>query len=223
MPSVDTILCVHRSGGWCNHQHVVALQGLCAMYAPGIRFVALSDESIEGVEVIPLANPELPGWWAKVDLFRPDLGQLGRIFFMDLDTVIIGDLTPFIESSSGKPIITSDWYYGGPSQSLLIYEGGELEKIYKGFWDDPKYWMTEGDKMKKPNFGDQILVRQEFSGSFRYIQDEFSGLVGSFKVTFNSNNPTANCRIVGFHGKPRPDDISQRWILEYHQCKMLQI
>lgn len=190
---------------------------MCEQHAPGVRFIALSDTEIHGVETLPLNHPEHAGWWAKAELFRPDLEKLGRIFFMDLDTVIVGSLEPFMIDNPGRPIVTEDWYYGGPSQSLLIYEGGELSRIYEEFMKDPQYWMLEGDKMKQPNFGDQILVRQEWSGEFRYIQAVYPGLVGSFKATFHQRKPPAVVRIVGFHGHPRPHEVNQGWLEDYRK------
>ena len=58
------------------------------------RFVCLSNEPVDGVETVPLESG-LPGWWAKIELFRRDYGE--RMLFLDLDTLVVDDLAPIAD------------------------------------------------------------------------------------------------------------------------------
>lgn len=55
------------------------------------RFVCLSNVDVEGIETVPLVS-DLPGWFAKLELFRPGNGLRGRVLYLDLDTLVTGDL-----------------------------------------------------------------------------------------------------------------------------------
>jgi hypothetical protein len=88
------ILTVLRSGGEYEPKHVQAVQRQVARWAPGVSFGCLSDTPIEGVDCIPLRH-NWPGWFAKLELFRPDLG--GRFLYTDLDNLIVGPLDDILE------------------------------------------------------------------------------------------------------------------------------
>ena len=53
------------------------------------------DANLPG-EVIPLKY-DWPGWWAKMELHRPDLPK-GLSLYLDLDTTIVRDMTPLIKA-----------------------------------------------------------------------------------------------------------------------------
>lgn len=81
------------------------------------RFVCFTDDPAglaPGVEVLPLPELGLPPGhpdlrWRKLGLFRRDLGGLrGMGLFLDLDLVIVGDLTPFFELPGDFLIIRDD-------------------------------------------------------------------------------------------------------------------
>lgn len=58
------------------------------------KFVCLSNVEVP-VERIALMN-NWQGWWSKIELFRPGLFE-GRVLFLDLDLLVMKDLTPMIE------------------------------------------------------------------------------------------------------------------------------
>jgi hypothetical protein len=49
----------------------MSLHSQVARYLPGIRFVCLADTPVT-CERWPLLD-DWPGWWAKMELFRPDI------------------------------------------------------------------------------------------------------------------------------------------------------
>ena len=96
-----TIACVLKTGVWRNRHmrveygpdHVRWLRDQFPRYVgTAYRFVCLSDIPIAGVDVIPLRD-DLPGWWSKLELFR----ELEDAFYVDLDTVIVGDITRMVK------------------------------------------------------------------------------------------------------------------------------
>jgi hypothetical protein len=118
------------------------------------KFICLTNKNFEikGIECIPLEH-NWPGWWSKIELFRPDLPNT-RTLYLDLDLVVIKDLLPFIEYP-GELITCSA--FGNPqnhkgkrvhgvrrgyNSSVMVFDRGEFtEKIYKLFNRAPKRWM----------------------------------------------------------------------------------
>ena len=94
------------------------------------------------VRTIPLVEG-LPGWWAKINLFDPllDIGQ--RILYLDLDVLLINDLTPLIEYStpairgcfSGKPTTKPDdmGQVIRYNSSVMLWDRGQLSDVYTEF------------------------------------------------------------------------------------------
>lgn len=83
------VLTVLRSGGEYGPQHVQAIQRQLKQWAPDAALTCLSDVDVPGVDTIPLHH-SFPGWWAKLELFRP--GLPADFLYTDLDNVILGPL-----------------------------------------------------------------------------------------------------------------------------------
>lgn len=82
------IALVLRSGGDYNASDV---QWLVNQLPKDYEIICLTDLKclhVPGVKVIPLINQwqKCRGWWAKIELFRPDITD--DLFYLDLDTVI---------------------------------------------------------------------------------------------------------------------------------------
>lgn len=60
------------------------------------RFVCLSNVEIDDVERLPFKH-DWPGWFSKIELFRPGNGLEGRVLYLDLDVLITGNLQPIAE------------------------------------------------------------------------------------------------------------------------------
>lgn len=224
-----TIMTVFKSGGDYTKEYVARLRrGVAQHLEAEHRFVCLTDtveksktidgvkcndaseyDEETGVEWIALEN-DYPGWWSKVEAFSPRLEKYGRILFLDLSCIPVGDLAD-IAAYDGPACITSDWYYGGPSQSVVNYAPGEMRAVWDLFMSDPEKWMAEGDKRIAPNFGDQILVNEVFGDGLDRWQDEFPGHVVSFREHCQDGVPRG-ARLVKFHGYPRIHECEEPWV-----------
>jgi hypothetical protein len=111
------VLCM-KWGTKYGPEYVNRLYGMVRRHLRGdFRFVCLTDRS-EGVraEVTCLPIPALalpPGsperGWTKLTTFEADLhGLTGTALFLDLDVVIVDDITPFFEQP-GAFLIIHDW------------------------------------------------------------------------------------------------------------------
>jgi hypothetical protein len=168
-----TIACVYKSraispvGGLIGGTYDVTwVQKLQRAVARNItvphRFVCLTDVSILGVETIPLRH-NWPGWWSKVELFRPGLFH-GPVLYFDLDVMITGNLDPMT----------------GPFEGMVML-GDKLDGIMNStamWWDasDPVYLPiyarfatnVSGEVAARQGInalGDQSLIQSTLEGS----------------------------------------------------------
>jgi hypothetical protein len=113
----DRIVLCMKWGTKYGAEYVNRLYGMVERHLKGnFRFVCLTDNSMgvrPDVECMPLPTLDLaPGadrGWPKLTTFKADLhGLRGTALFVDLDIVIVGDITPFFEQP-GEFLIIKDW------------------------------------------------------------------------------------------------------------------
>lgn len=210
------IACVLKTGRWktgigSRHvdyrpEHVQWLQMQCARYAPGVRFVCLSNVEIDGVETIPLEH-NWPGWWSKMELFKHDLG---RVLYIDLDTVIVGPLAEMLEYPHKFTALQA--LNNKPAKQLnsgLMAWQGARPDLFEPFAADPDYWIKAC--VTGNCWGDQGFINRHLP-KWEAWQTLFPGAVGSFKNTWNRRKPPPSARVVCFHGEPKPFAVDQDWI-----------
>lgn len=119
-PSTDThrvVVCM-KWGSKYGVEYVDRLYAMVRRHLRGdFRFVCLTDrsEGVRGeVQCLPIPPLDLPPGipergWTKLTTFSADLhGLRGTALFLDLDVVIVDDITPFFEHP-GEFLIIHDW------------------------------------------------------------------------------------------------------------------
>ncbi|ELH8609714.1 hypothetical protein Q8V93_003444 [Enterobacter asburiae] len=196
------IATVMKSGGEYCPEHV---QRLHAQFH-GLASVCLSDVTIPDVKTVPLRH-DWPGWFAKMELFNPDLIQ-DDILYFDLDTLIIGNPEPYLHDDRFRML--SDFYHPEkPASGMMFIPHSKKSRI----WDA---WMKAPQKWIQKYRGDQDVL-QTICG--RDVE-RFGSSVKSYKVHvaalgmpgWHSRRSLGTGRIplgtdvLCFHGYPRPWD-----------------
>jgi len=93
-----TVLCVWVRGHVpFTAEYVTRLRSMARRALPHHRFVCLTDQSNKlppDMETVEASAPgHLKGWWSKVRLFDPGLPLYGRLLYLDLDVLLVGDMT----------------------------------------------------------------------------------------------------------------------------------
>ena len=155
---------------------------------PGL--VALSDVPIEGIRTIPLAH-DWPGWWAKMELFRPDIP--GDLFYLDLDTTVIR-----MPDMPNADAVLTDFGDRSVIGSGLMYL---TEETRARVWAD---WMRFPDVHMKRHTkwpaGDQGFLLPHLRRALRW---QAIAKVYSYKIHCKRGIP-ADADVICYHGKPRP-------------------
>jgi hypothetical protein len=215
---VLTVASVLRSGGIYNVKHVELLEAMVSRHLPAIgRFVCLSDLEIDipNVDRMPLAHG-WPGYYSKLELFRPIFPEGERILYFDLDTVITGSLSTI--AARKEPFIALGDFYRRPprepkirlASGVMMWTASELIDVYKAFARNPNV------EMKQAGFwGDQAVIERYAPGPV-FWQDIVPEHIVSFKCHCQQGLPDG-ARVVAYHGQPKPwSTDSPAWVEKYY-------
>jgi hypothetical protein len=159
----------------------------------------------------PLPYKKLDGWWNKLYLFSKEIPITGRILYIDLDTLITGNIDNILIHNDGfvvlRDFLTGIWPSITTNDSvgsgLISYESHKHSYIWEEFLKNPEKIIQS----IKPN-GDQVWI-QKMQSERLYWQDLFQNQIVSFKVHCNKGLSN-DARIVCYHGKPSiPDSINK--------------
>lgn len=184
------------------------------------RFWCFTDDATginPAIQIEPLRySDQLDSWWNKINLFSSELPiHLGeQIFYIDLDTLITGDITALMTVDVPDIVVLRDFYHGIAKTAGLIGSGlmswqhGQYDFIWQKFIADP----VAAIQSVRPH-GDQAWIEQCVDSWYCW-QDLFPGDVISFKVhCHNGLPPTA--KIVCYHGKPSIPDSATNYTKDW--------
>jgi len=160
-------------------------------------FLCFTDrKKIPGIHCYPPLNA-LPGWWQKPSLFN--LRGYLRFFYLDLDSVVIGSLDPFLNVDhpfcAATCLNLREHVKGGIESTLMVWDEGFGEEILENF---PLNHPPKGFH------GDQNWIAATMSTVWRYPRE----WVISYKWDFKKGKATQETKVLSFHGKPNPHEIN---------------
>lgn len=224
------VACV-RTGDKYSFPYVERLRRMVADHLPAShRFTVLTDRpsaaSAAGMSVVEV--PEgLPGWWAKMALFQPDWRRGHRVIYLDLDTVVVGDLSPLaaVETelavcanftrAAGSP--TWPCHYGSccmvindPDTGLGSVDLGG--SIWRWFHEDGVAHHME----KAGRYGDQMAIQNIVGGGLPLLQDLLPAgfFLNKRDLPQHRDAAPSAASVVVFGGSVRPDNCAVKWIEE---------
>lgn len=144
--TTKTVVCVLNVGKFRNRTYspiwAQRLKNMVGRHLGEHRFVCFSNVEVEGVETIQLRDG-LPGWWGKVEMFRPGVLD-GRVLYIDLDVVVLGDLDPLFEVEGDFVAMKADvdWptrisegkrVTAGLNSGTMAWDAGAVDCLYTDF------------------------------------------------------------------------------------------
>jgi hypothetical protein len=206
---VLTVACVLRSGGDYKAEHVLALRrGVMRHLSVPHRFVCLSDRDLP-CETVRLRHG-WPGWWSKIELFRPGLFD-GPALYFDLDTIVVGPLEG-LGDGHRFTMLENFWDPKKIGSGMMAWSV-PLTEIYEAFARDSAQVMrayTTSDK-----WGDQAFILRHTRTAPEMWQRKYPGKIVSYKFHCRQNLPPKSnvagtaivppgASVICFHGQPRP-------------------
>lgn len=202
-----TIACVYQPSVDYSDEYVYRLRDSVARHcAADHSFVCLTDRRLKSVETIPLVRG-WPGWWSKLELFRPGLFS-GQVFYFDLDTMIVGDVTDIVTREQDFAALSDMYHSERMGSGLLAWNADQdYSALYDTFSRDKIVEYTE----VKERWGDQGWIEHNLLEPADRLQDQFPGRIVSYKVDVRKQGKVPDAAsVVVFHGKPRPHQIQWR-------------
>lgn len=227
------VICVLRSGGDYTPLHVAQLHSrlMETLKGPWL-FHVLTDYQWEVRGLIPnesthvhILKNDWPGWWSKIELFR-NWGLQGKVIFIDLDTVPVGDISPMFDVIPRENLVMlQDFYYKDRAASGVLgwdadcpMTAAVLETVYQTFEDAPERHMKANARWGDQRFLDENLPVRPVLWQDLLPKFPLPGMVVSYKVHIRSvdmrtpNQIPEGVRLICFHGKPRPWCVNEPWI-----------
>lgn len=219
------VMCMKWGKGYAPDYVNVLASAVKKNLAADHRFVCITDDAAgisKDVETYPIPEMGLNetnygfGAWQKLSLFKRDLyGLTGKALFIDLDSMICGDLDPMFDVP-GKLVMIKEWKrpidklkINPPirgASGVLGFELGSMPELYDNFVAKPQTWTNALRN-------DQRYLWQE-QDNITFWPDEY---VISFKRHL-LRAPLVNrilppkpvpegTKVLAFHGRPRPAEV----------------
>lgn len=179
---------------------------------------------IKGVTTVPLRDSDLIGWWAKMELFNPD-GPLGPhdLFYLDIDTVILGDIRPIIEQAQHlrEMVMLSDFFDPQHPASGVMYIPWRTKRRVWDAWSRNPYWHMVKHR-PAGRVGDQGFIADNVSRIRRWdeicprkIVSYKKHIAAPGQLGYTEGKSIGNGEvppeavIACYHGNPRPWNLEQ--------------
>lgn len=174
------------------------------------------------VNILPIQNDVLEGWWYKLMLFQSSFYDIqGEVVFLDLDVVITSDITDLFYYKPGKFVIAYDKATKGYNSSVFRIKIGDFAHVWDGF-------IANKSTIVNTYYGDQDWITKSISNvslwpekwvlSFKKDCDSrakrsygtfgrWLRKKGIYSVSGEVSRPKS-AKVVLFHGKPEPEDVA---------------
>ncbi len=205
------VICVLRSGGIYDAEWVRKLRdGVARNLNVPHRFRCLSDVEVP-CERVALKH-DWPGWWSKIELFRPGVIERPTIYF-DLDTVITGPLDE-VESLPYDFAALRNFHMPEMIGSGVMWFNKVPHQVYERFAACPEDFILFHEIYKSgPYLGDQAFIWDSMLREVPKLTDSFKR-IRSYKYHCKEGLPE-DASVVCFHGKPRPPEVKTDWMMEH--------
>ena len=188
-----TVACVFKTGGVYTREYIRRLRaGVNAHLNWPYQWVCLSDDPEVATHAL---HENLPGWWSKFEVMTL---TGGNVLYLDLDTVIHGDITPLAHVE--RLTLLRDFYRpDGLGSGLMMLPEADRERMWEHWEKSP-----HGHMGRFAIEGDQAVMEQLWLDTAARWQDILPGYVTSYKAHSLTERKASS--VVCYHGAPKPHE-----------------
>lgn len=203
-----TVACV-KHGTKYGPEYVNRLYAMVRRALPGNwRFVCLTDDPQgirDEVGIIDISDNPHRGWWTKLALFDPQTPFADEtIFYLDLDTIIIGDLS-FIEGLKVGFHVLEHSFMPGYNSSVMLFDRAFAAPVFQRFQNsDAERLLSDQDWLEECMPGLDTFTHGLIR-LYRSLDPEIS----------SAELAETDGRIVTFPTVPKPHQIQHGWATEH--------
>jgi hypothetical protein len=130
------------------------------------RFVCLTDHPEQlppSVEGIAIEHPaRVAGWWAKLHLFSGVL--TGRVLYLDLDTLVVDDLSPIVDYPSPFALVPHAGTFNGRDGKHVVKRFNSSVMVW-GDAVNAHLWQDWTLSVAERLWGDQDWIGEQMPGA----------------------------------------------------------
>jgi hypothetical protein len=227
---MKTILCM-KWGTQYGPEFVNQLyNGVMANCTDKVRFICLTDDGtglIDGIEALPLpditlGSTYLESGWRKLSSLSPQLKEApynlsGTILFFDIDMIVTDNIDGFWDYKPGEFCIIENWTQKGRGIGNSSVYRYELEQMHGIFHD----FEAHHERIYDEHDNEQMYLTRMVNAQqdVQYWPDAWCK---SFKIhcmpnrffrAFVTPKMPDECKILVFHGPPKPMDAAiGKWV-----------
>ena len=142
------IFCLYFEGKYTPEYIERLYNGLKRHCKVPFEFICYSDTDVVADRVIPLPTDSvIQQHWHKLRFFDKEFTGDGDIIVLDIDQVIVNDITPMIDWQLNKSELVSyeKWWTNNPSNTKINggwykFKAGELQCVWDKYISNPEYW-----------------------------------------------------------------------------------
>lgn len=209
-----TIVCVWVKGHVpYGPEYVVKLRNMVARHTPRAHeFVCLTDRPKQlprDIQTRPLLAPAgWFAWWQKLELWNPAYHFCGRMIYLDLDTLVVGDLGELADQPAhlifappGGTFVPKDGrrVVARFNTSCIVWNGGEYASFHR-------YWLEYRASIVANYWGDQDLLGELAPPGVRAMPAEWFPRISALKMP-----PWPSDAKVILFKKPKPHQALEQW------------
>jgi len=215
VPKKFAVACVLKDGPDYNEEYVRRLVHGCECSFTGDHdVVCLSDKHIDVPCKVVKLRHNWPGWWSKIELFRPDVfEEYERVIYLDLDTVLVGNTDGLVSHPCRFAMLHGFRKPERRASGIMVWEG-DFSKLY--------YQMVKQERqiLVDEKAWDQVFIAdnvREYYCEPDLVQDMIDGVVSYKNHVRGKGGLPKGTRIVCFHGRPRPMAVCDEydWMKEF--------
>ena len=171
------------------------------------RFHCITEDP-SGVDanILDVHDHQLPGWWQKLTVFKPDpWGLTNPILFLDLDLVIVQSLDP-LAGHDHDFVIIEDFSHDCYNSSVFWLRPGSHAHVWTDF-------TTEALERLQ---GDQNWITECIPDATLWPSEWIVSYKRRIRRRGRSNRPLPpEASIVVFHGNPKPHEVRDAFVREH--------
>ena len=161
----------------------------------------------------------LPYWWYIIGLFNPAHGFKNKTIYLDLDTVITGNIDHILTLEEDFATLRDFYRPNGLQTAYIMWEpewGAFIWDRLKTQYPKPGHYK----RLLKFAGGTNRFLEQSvgLGNEVVRLQDKFNGECVSYKVNIRRPERFVPDRekIVFFHGQPRPHEVAHLPFMRQH-------
>lgn len=204
---VPVIACVLKRNAVYTAEYVNNLYRMVkANTTVDFDFVCFTDDAsdlLAQIRTIPLKNG-YSGWWNKIEMFNKEHLEDRNIFFMDLDTIIVGNIDHIISRKYEMAGLRDFYHPSRFASGVMAWQQRGRYKIYE------RFVLNSRKIIANTTMGDQEYIGSCIGSGVDFFQDLFPNQIVSYKAHCLKGGQEIipeGARIICFHGVPKPADL----------------